>query len=102
MPEDLRPAPRLPLDTALVTGTEQDGLGGMIVSEPGEPLFQISLLQSPTPNYWPSAFDRQVYHKPLAQVYGTLAEAEAAAAVALTRFATTQPPKPPQAPGGRS
>lgn len=98
--DPLTPAPRLPEDLTVVVGHESSGLGAMITQSPDGATNHVSLLQSPTPNYWPSAFDRAVYHKPVSRAYETLGEAQDAVDVILGLFTASPRPRPPQAPGG--
>lgn len=96
---DTRPAPRLPLDTADYVAVKEGALDGFITFEPGEPVYQVSLLQTRTPNFWPSAFGREVYDRNISAVFPDQPAAEARVRPLLTVFAKTDP-KPPQAGGG--
>ena len=98
---DTRPAPRLPLDTASTVAVKEGVLGGCITYEPGEPVYQVSLLQTQTPNYWPSAFNREVYDKQISAVFLDQQSAVARVRPLLTVFSKTTP-KPPQAGGGNA
>ena len=98
MSEDLRPAPRLPLDTADYVDTQVNGLHGYITFEPGEPVYQVSLLQTRSPYYWPSAFDRQVYDKDLVAVFDNERSAFIVVGNTLSEF-SKENPRPPQFPG---
>ena len=99
---DLRPAPRLPLDTTVVTVVTVGELGTVISSDPAEGgVSQISLLQTQTPTYWPSAIDRAVYSKEIAGTFDTITNAALAATPVLEEFAKDNP-KPPQNRGTNS
>ncbi len=95
MSVDLRPPPRLPLDTAEYVAVQEATLNGFIVYEPGEPVYQISLLQTRTPQYFPSAWNRAVYKKALNHHFETQQEAEDAARPVLREFLKDDP-RPPQ------
>ena len=98
--DPLAPAPRLPEDLTVVVGHEAFGLGAMVSQSPDGAVNHVSLLQSPTPNYWPRAFNRAVYHKPVAQPHATLLQATTAIETILGLFTASPSPRPPQAPGG--
>ena len=98
MPEDLRPAPRLPLDTAEVTSFRQGELNCFLAFEPGEPVYQVSLLQTLTPNYFPSAWNREVYERELSVIFPDQPSLEAVVRPVLEEFNKTSP-RPPQFPG---
>ena len=70
----------------------------MIVFEPGEPVYQVSLLQTQTPYHWPSAFNRQVYDRQISTVFPDQPGAEARVRPLLVEFAKATP-RPPQARG---
>lgn len=95
MPEDLRELPRLPLDTADYVAIKEGDLDTFITFEPGEPVYQLSLLDTLTPEYWPSAFGREVYDRDLSAIFPDQADAEAAARPVLQEFAKLEP-RPPQ------
>jgi hypothetical protein len=70
MAEDLRPVPRLPLDTAQTEVNPSNGLNVFTVEEPGESIVQVSLIETPTPNY--NAFvgyAQTAYHWPIEQLF---------------------------------
>ena len=98
MPEDLRPAPRLPLDTAETAVFQEGVLDCFLAFEPGEPVYQVSLLQTLTPNYYPSAWNREVYEKELSVIFGNQTDLEAVVRPVLVEFNKTTP-RPPQFPG---
>ena len=98
MPEDLRPAPRLPLDTAETAVIQEGVLDAFISFEPGEPVYQVSLLQTLTPLYYPSAWDREVYEKELSVIFPDQPSLETVVRPVLVEFNKTTP-RPPQFPG---
>lgn len=98
--DPLTPAPRLPEDLTVVVGHEAFGLGAMVAQSPDGTISHVSLLQSLTPSYWPSAFDRAVYHKPVSRSHASLLEATTAINTVLGLFTASPSPRPPQAPGG--
>ena len=95
MPEDLRPAPRLPLDTADYVTAKQSGLDVFVNFEPGEPVAQVSLLETNTPQYWASAFDRQVYRRAMVAIFADSDAAFVETAPVMAEFANVTP-RPPQ------
>lgn len=101
MTEDLRPAPRLPLDTADYVATSVSGNGvaldGFVNFEPGEEVYQISLLETRTPLYWAAAHDRQFFDIDMAVIWPDAASALAVIEPVLTEF-TKVTPRPPQWP----
>lgn len=98
--DPLTPAPRLPEDLTVVVGHEASGLGAMITQSPDGTVNHVSLLQSPTPQRWPSAYDRAVYHLPVSLPQATLEAAQDAIDIVLGLFTASPSPRPPQAPGG--
>lgn len=98
MPEDLRPAPRLPLDTAETLSFSEGSLNAFVAREPGEPVYQVSLLQTLTPVYYPSAFNREVYEKKLSVIFPDQPTLENVVRPVLQEFLKTTP-RPPQFPG---
>ena len=101
MTDDLRPAPRLPLDTAEYVAIKEDVLDSFIAFEPGEPVYQVSLLNTRTLNHWPAAWDREVYEKGLSAVYGDQQSAEDVVRPVLREFLKTDP-SPPQTKIGKT
>ena len=99
MPFDpLDPAPRLPEDTTLLAQAGNPGGLFGVVSYRDTGVSQVSLLQTRTPNYYPSAWNRQVYSLEVSQVYLTLQGAQDAATEVLDMF-DKDTPRPPQFPG---
>lgn len=97
MPDDLRPAPRLPLDTADYITTRVAGMDGFINFEPGEPVYQVSLLNTQTPEYYAPAHDRQLYGMMVTDIHPDERSALIAVQPILVEFANTTP-RPPQWP----
>ncbi len=92
---DTRPAPRLPLDTSEYVAIKEGALDGFITFEPSEPVYQVSLLQTQTPNYWPSAFERAIYDNRLDSIFPDQPSVEAVARPVLGEWAKVSP-RPPQ------
>ena len=95
---DNRPLPRLPLDTAETEAVASDGLDIFIVSEPGEPVFQIPMIETKTPTYNAPVSYCEVYHKPISGVWTTRDEAIAEGEIVTGHFKFDNP-VPPQFPG---
>ena len=95
MTEDLRPIPRLPLDTARVNSFTSSNLDAIIVDEPGEPVAQTSLIETRTETRYAPVYYCQIYHALVVKVQETVADAETEAAVVMARFDNGNP-VPPQ------
>lgn len=94
MPDDLRPLPRLPLDTADYVLVNEGNLDGFIAFEPGELIWKITLIQTRTPEYYASPHDRQVYDIKLTQDYDNQADAEDTLRRTLIHFDQLAPEPP--------
>lgn len=92
---DLRPIPRLPLDRANVTVIKEGDLNGVIVDDPVDVVFQISLLETKTPHYYAGTFNREVYDRQLTALFPQLTDAETVARKTLLEF-NKETPRPPQ------
>jgi hypothetical protein len=95
MTEDNRPAPRLPLDIAVVIPILEGSLGGTIETDPNTGPFQNALLQTQTPLYWAASYDRAIYNTELTDLFETQQAAEDEIRPVLVEFAKPVP-RPPQ------
>ncbi len=91
MTEDLRPAPRLPLDTTVLHETKEGDLIAVTGEDPDTGPFQVSLLQTRTQRYFPSAFDRETYDRGLTLLFENMGEVEAVVRPVLQEFAKETP-----------
>ena len=95
MPEDTRPIPRLPLDTASVTAYKPGELNAMLVEEPGEPIVHVGLLETRTPEKYAKPAYAAIYNRSVGAIHANVAAAQTEAEKVLTLFDndTARPPQ---------
>lgn len=99
MTDDLRPLPRLPLDTAQTEATLSDGLNVYTVEEPGESVVYISMIETKTPVKNAPVSYCELYNKAVSDLYDTVANAITNGAAPVTDRFKYDNPVPPQFPG---
>lgn len=97
MPDDLRPLPRLPLDTAVTTSIQEGALVACVVSEPADGVHYATFLQTRTTLHYPSAAECSIYDKDLNGTFPDHASVQSVVIPVLQEFAKTTP-RPPQFP----
>jgi hypothetical protein len=98
LPDDLRPLPRLPLDTAVLTGYVSSGLEAVLVSDAEGTVAQVSLMQTRTPRYYAPSYYAAIYDKRILAVQPTVGDHQSVIDFIFSRWSGNRP-VPPQFPG---